>query len=437
MFVNLPLTEELFQHIWALRLFQQDNLTTTSGESLTILSPGRINRHAGPDFEAAKIRLGSVLWIGNVELHLRTSDWFRHHHQNNPQYQRIILHVVFVHDLPSSHHPDVPCLELQQYIPKILLQRYEQLRRLSPFVPCAPIIDHLPHLTWVSWKERLLAERWERKTESFKTWLECNNYNWEEVCYWALAQSYGTPVNAMPFLQLAQSVSYKILLRYSNNLLQMEALVFGQAGMLNGSFTDSYPLELQEIYTHMQHKHQLLPISADLWNWLRVRPSAFPTIRIATFASLLQQRPRLFSKLLEAESLKELEQLFSICPSPYWHRHYRFNQEVDSTQLPATQIVNNILINTVLPLLQLYGRIKQQTYYQQKAIDLLQQLPPEKNSITKSWKSIGVTAVNAFESQALLQLKRYYCEEKQCLKCAVGVKLLSECCGGFSQRRKD
>lgn len=425
MFVNPLLSEELFQHIWAFRLFKQDQLTTTGGESVQILYPGLLNHNGGPDFSAAKIRIGTTLWVGQVELHLRTSDWFRHGHQHNPQYGRIILHVVFVHDMPAVQIGEVPCLELQQHIPKLLLQRYEQLRQLSPFVPCATHAPQVPTLTWLSWKERLLAERWERKMSSLRAWLQHNRYNWEEVCYWAVAQSYGTPVNALPFLQVVQSLPYKVLMRCRYQLLHLEALLFGQAGMLEEPQIDGYALQLQEIYAHLRHKFRLTPMAPHHWNWLRMRPAAFPTIRLATFASLLQQRPQLFSRLLEAADVNALEQLFFVQPSAYWHTHYRFGHPVERTHRPGKQAVQGILINTVLPLLFLYGQDKQLKYYQEKALHFLQQLPAEKNHITNSWTALGITQESAMESQALLQLKQYYCEEKRCLHCAIGVKIIS------------
>ena len=425
MFFNQPLSEELFQHIWALRLFKQDHLVTTSGETVQILYPGLHNRHGGPDFSGARIRIGSTLWVGQVELHLKTSDWFRHGHQHNPQYGRIILHVVFVHDMPAARLPDVPCLELQQHISKLLLRRYEQLRVLSPFVPCAGQAAQVPPLTWLSWKERLLAERWERKTGNLRAWLQSSHNNWEEVCYRAVAQSYGMPVNDQPFLQLAQSLPYLTLMRYRHQPAAVEALLFGQAGMLEEPPADVYALQLQSVFLHLQHKYRLIPMAPHCWNWLRMRPAAFPAMRLATFAALLQQTPHLFSRIVEAATLAELEQLFSVQPSAYWHTHYRFGQQVPRTNRPGKQAVHGILINTVLPLLFLYGQEKQLKHYQEKALQFLQQLPAEKNSITSNWTKLGITQASALDSQALLQLKQYYCNEKKCLHCAVGVKIIS------------
>ncbi|NLR57084.1 DUF2851 family protein [Chitinophaga polysaccharea] len=424
MFVNPPLSEELFQHIWAFRLFRQDHLTTVTGEPVEILHPGVLNHHGGPDFSAARIRIGTALWIGQVELHLRTSDWFRHGHQHNPQYGRIILHVVFIHDMPGKGIPGVPCLELQERISKLLLQRYEALRSLAPFVPCAAQAAQVPPLTWISWKDRLLAERWERKISGLQSWLLATHGNWEEVCYWAIAQSYGIPVNAAPFLQLAQSLPYRTLIRHRHQHIQLEAFLFGQAGMLEADHTDAYALQLQDIFTHLRHKYRLQPMAAHQWNWLRMRPAAFPTVRLATLAALLGKTTHIFSQLLEAKDMTALEQLFFVQPSAYWRTHYRFGQPVAQAQCPGRQAVHTILINTVLPLLFFYGQQKQQKYYQEKALHLLQQLPPEKNNITHQWALLGVKLENALESQALLQLKQYYCNEKKCLYCAIGAKII-------------
>lgn len=425
MHVNPLLSEELFQHIWKCRLFKQDGLITTTGEPVQILYPGLHNHHSGPDFSAARIRIGNTLWAGQVELHLRTSDWFRHKHQDNEQYRRIILHVVFIHDMPANAAPGVPCLELQSCIPKLLLRRYEDLRRSAAFVPCAAHAGRIPRLTWLGWKERLLAERWERKVKELRTWLECNQYNWEEVCYWSLAQCYGLPVNNLSFLRLAQSLPYNTLQRYKQQPLQTEALLLGQAGMLAGTFTDVYALQLQQEYEHLRRKHQLQPMPAHQWNWLRMRPAAFPAMRIATFAALIQQEGHLFSRILETTKVSELEKMLFVQPSAYWRTHYRLGHTARNVHRPGKQFVHAVLINSVLPLLYLYGQQKKALYYQQLALHFLQQLPPEMNHITKAWTKLGVIQESAMESQALLQLKQCYCEEKKCLDCTIGIKILS------------
>ncbi|KAA2241905.1 DUF2851 family protein [Chitinophaga agrisoli] len=421
------LTEDLFQHIWQFRLFTNSNLTTTEGEPVQVLYPGLHNHHAGPDFTAAKIKIGATLWAGNVELHLRTSDWYRHGHQHNGQYSNVILHVVFEHDVEFYDTDRMPpCVELQQYIPKMLLRRYDTLRQDAGFVPCEYGAAQVPDLIWHNWKERLLVERWERKTGTLQTWLLQTKQNWEEVCYRAVAHGFGLPVNEAAFLQLAQSLPHNLLARHRPSLMQLEALLFGQAGMLQDTFADAYPQELQKEYAYLRHKYKLQPIPAHLWKWLRMRPASFPTLRIAGLAALLHQSPNLFSRILEAESIAALERLFTVQPSAYWQEHYRFDGPVTQTRCPGRLAVHNILINTILPILFLYGREKAMSYYQDRALEFMETLPAEENKISQAWEDIGIRQHNALDSQALLQLKQQYCDSKQCLKCAIGAKLLRQ-----------
>lgn len=422
------LTEELFQHIWQFRLFQQTGLHTLEGEPVQVLSAGTHNRHAGPDFTSARIRIGSTLWAGNVELHLKTSDWYRHRHQHDPRYHNVILHVVFEHDMPGLHTDGIPCLELHHRVSKMLLQRYEQLRQESTFVPCGRSAATVPELIWTSWKERLMIERLEQKADVFQGWLAQTRYNWEEVTYWAIAHSLGQPVNTDTFIRLAQSFPFKLLGRHRYHLPALEALLFGQAGMLETPFYGEYPLLLQREYNYMRHKYRLLPLSKDAWKWLRMRPTSFPTIRIAALAGLLQKGEHLFSRILEAEDIKSLEYLLPLTPSSYWQEHYRFDITARSVQQPGIQAVHALLINAVLPLIYLYGREKQLPIFQEKAVFLMNKLPAENNSLIKDWNEVGIAARSAADSQALLQLKHYYCDGRHCLSCNIGTRLLKDSC---------
>jgi len=421
------LTEDLFQHIWKFRLFKTTGLTTIDGLPVEIQHPGQHNLDAGPDFTAARIRIGNTLWAGNVELHLRTSDWYRHRHQYNKQYSNVILHVVFEHDMElydTEHMP--PCISLEQQIPKVLLTRYEEFRQSSLFVPCEYKARQVPDLIWHNWKERLLIERWEYKTTTLHTWLLQTKYNWEEVCYRAIAQSFGLPVNATAFLQLAQILPHNLLARHRTSLLHLEALLFGQAGMLPEPFEDEYPQALQQEYAYLRHKYKLQPMPVHLWKWLRMRPASFPTLRIASLAALLHKTPHLFSRILETTTITGFEQLFAVQPSAYWHEHYHLDGPLTQTHCPGKLAIHNILINTILPLLFLYGKEKGMSYYQDRALDLIAQLPAEENRITQGWENIGIQQQSALDSQALLQLKQYYCDEKRCLESAIGAKLLRQ-----------
>jgi hypothetical protein len=420
------LTEQLFQHIWQCRLFSQSDLTTLEGERVRIDYPGQHNRHAGPDFTAARIQIGQQLWAGNVELHLRTSDWYKHGHQHNAQYQRAILHVVFQHDMPELTTQGVPCLELQHCIPKLLLQRYTHLKEAAAFIPCGGAVRHISPLVWLNWKDRLLVERLEQKADVMKGWLLQTKYDWEEVCYLAMARGLGVPVNSEQLLQLARSLPYKLLRRHQHHQLQLEALLFGQAGMLERTFTEDYPLALQREYAFMRRKYRLQPLSVQQWKWLRMRPVSFPTIRIASLAALVHQSQHPFSLILEATDIGTLEKLLHTRLSDYWSTHYNFEEKQTRLKSPGEQSVRHLLINTILPLLYLYGREKQESSFQERAIQWMHLLPAEDNHIIRDWNELGINANSAADSQALLQLKQHYCDEKRCLQCNAGAKLLKD-----------
>jgi hypothetical protein len=360
-------------------------------------------------------------WAGNVELHYRTSDWRRHGHQRNPRYDNVVLHVVFEHDAPFDR---APVLELQNRIPKLLLRRYLALKESASFVPCAPLLHRVDEDTWARWKERLLHARLQRKADVLYRWLEQSRFNWEETCFRAIAQGFGMPVNTAAFLQLSFSMPFMLLARQRTQLPRLEALLFGQSGMLAGSFADDYPQALQREYQFLQHKHRLQPMHAHCWQWLRMRPSSFPTMRIACFAALLHNSPHLFSRLLETDGLEEAERLFFVEPSAYWHGHYRFDIPVERTAGIGKGTVHHLFINAVAPLLYLYGRYMGLPQYKQRAMQLLQQLPAENNRVLRGWVEEGVQPAHAGDSQALLELKQHYCEPKKCLECGVGVRLL-------------
>ncbi len=419
--VNPLFSEELLQHIWQFGLYNQHHLMTVSGEPVAVLHPGELNRNAGPDFTGARVRIGGMEWAGNVELHYRTSDWRRHGHQRNPRYDNVVLHVVFEHDAPFH---TAPCLELGPRIPKLLLKRYQALRAGAAFVPCAPLLHRVEENTWEGWKPALLFARLQRKAAVLLRWLEQSRFNWEEVCFRAIAQAFGMPVNTAAFLELSFSMPFMVLARHRPHLHRLEALLFGQSGMLAGAFTDAYPQELQREYLFLRHKYRLEPMPAHQWQWLRMRPSAFPTMRIACFAALLHNSPHLFSRILETDTLSDAERLFFVEPSAYWREHYRFDIPAIRTAGIGKGTVHHLFINTVAPLLHLYGEYMGLPQYKQRALRFLRELPPENNRILRGWAEEKVAPANAGDSQALLQLKQEYCDRKRCLDCAVGRRLL-------------
>ncbi|RAJ02511.1 uncharacterized protein DUF2851 [Chitinophaga skermanii] len=423
--VNPLLNEALLQYIWQHGMFDQRNLASTAGDSLEIISPGLLNPHAGPDFSAAKIKIGGILWAGNVEIHLRSSDWHKHRHQRDPRYHNIILHVVVIHDDPSVM-PAVPCIQLDGRIANLLLQRYQLLQQEQVFIPCEKVCRQVPSIIWQHWKERLLLERWQRKTATMQRWLQQSQYDWDAVCYRAIAQAAGVPVNSIAFEQLAQLADYKLLHRYSHNLHEVEALLFGQAGMLHAPMEDEYGRSLQLTFRYLQHKHQLqhsMPV--HIWKWLRMRPHSFPTQRIAALAMFVHKHPRVFSQVIAIQDIRELETLFEMEVSEYWTSHYRFNIKAKKPHHHVGKtMVQNVLINTVLPLIFLYGQTHADAVLQERALQFALLLPPEKNSYMAQWAQIGQAAQTALDSQALLELRERFCLQKKCLQCEVGAKIM-------------
>jgi hypothetical protein len=420
------MNESLFQFIWQYSLYNSGQLQTSKGDPITIVSPGRRNTHAGPDFENAKIRIGNTLWVGDIELHLRNSDWLRHKHDTDPAYQRIILHVVYINDMPDLVLP-CPVIELQKHIPASIPARYTQWKKDLHPIPCMSQLRQVNPLILEGWQHRMLAERWEDKLNEWKLLLGKTAGDWHTIFYYWLAEGFGCKVNAYAFRLLAQSLPLSILARHKDNLLQLEALLFGQAGMLNRKFIDLYPIRLQREYFFLQKKYSLPPqILPHLWRYLRLRPANFPCIRIAQFAGLIHRSQFLFSKIIELHTVTELIELLETKASAYWNNHCRFERIQNRTTIKklGPNSLRHLLINVIAPAKFLYAWEYGKPSDQEKALGLLASLPPEKNHILSLWSEAGWEANNAQQSQALLQLHNQYCVHKRCLECAIGLHLL-------------
>ncbi|MBL7724109.1 MAG: DUF2851 family protein [Chitinophagaceae bacterium] len=415
------MTERLLQYIWQFQYFNTTELTTTAGELIQIIFPGQYNTNQGPDFADAKICIGKTTWAGTVELHIKTSDWSKHNHQKDKNYNNVILHVVWEDDRTGNA---VPVLELKGRVSKILLQRYEELVNADSFIPCEKSIHSVREIVWKSWKERLLAERLLRKAATVDNYLQQNNYHWEETFWWLLARNFGMKVNAETFEAIARSVPVNILAKHKNQVHQLEALLLGQAGLLEEKFTEEYPLMLQKEYRFLQSKYRLKPVSLPL-HFLRMRPGNFPTIRLAQLTMLVHQSVHLFSKVKEVGSVKDTRQWFDVNANDYWHYHYRFDEAsaFKKKKLGETMI-DNIIINTIAPVLFAYGSYHKEQQYKDKALQLLESTAAEANNITKGFQRIGVDNKNAFDSQALIELKNEYCSKRRCLDCGVGNAIL-------------
>jgi hypothetical protein len=420
------MTERLLQFIWQFQYFNKNDLSTTADEKLQIIIPGLFNSNQGPDFLQATIRIGSTKWVGNIELHLKTSDWKRHRHERDKNYNNVILHVVWENDTEES---SIPVFELKSRVSKILLQRYEELMNASGFIPCEKNISSVRDIVWKSWKERLLAERLLRKAAIAENFLQQNNYHWEETFWWLLARNFGIKVNADAFEAMAKSVSINILAKHKNQIHQLEALLLGQAGLLDKNtdsyqHKDDYPLLLQREYTFLKKKYSLRPIHQPV-HFLRMRPGNFPTIRLAQLAMLIQGSAHLFSKIKEAGSVKLVRKWFDVVANDYWHYHYRFEEpSAFKKKKLGDAMIDNIIINTICPVLFAYGNYHDENKYKEKALKWLEETAAESNSITKGFLQLGIENKNAFDSQALIELKNEYCNKKRCLDCAVGNAIL-------------
>ncbi len=415
------MTEKLLHYIWQYRYYSGQGLLTTSGNQLEVLYPGLYNTNQGPDFYGAKIKIGGTLWAGTVELHLKTSDWEKHRHQQDANYNNVILHVVWEHDRPDGR---LPVLELKGRVSGILLRRYEELMSRHSFIPCEKNIHLANELTWKSWKDRLVAERLLRKSELINKYLEQTNHHWEETCWWLMARSFGMKVNAQAFELMARSVPVNILAKNKEQIIQLEALLLGQAGLLNGNFNEDYPVLLQREYNFLKKKYNLQPVHHPV-HFLRMRPGNFPTIRLAQLAMLVHQSVHLFSKIKEAKAVEEIRQLLDVTANDYWHYHYRFDEPGGFRKKKmGTATIDTIIINTVVPLLFAYGDYHNEQQYKDKALQWLMQTGAESNAITRKFAELGINNSNAFDSQSLIELKNEYCSNIRCLKCAVGNSLL-------------
>ena len=415
------MTERLLQFIWQFQYFNKGELQSASGETIEIIFPGTYNTNQGPDFNDAKIRIGTTTWAGNVELHLRTSDWKRHNHQNDNNYNNVILHVVWEDDFPDY---SMPVLKLNNRVAKIFLQQYEDLMNAQGFIPCEKTISSIKPIVLQSWKERLLAERLIRKSATVEAYLDQNNHHWEETFWWLLARNFGIKINADAFEAMARSISVNILAKHKNQIHQLEALLMGQSNLLNEKFKEDYPIMLQKEYRFYKNKYQLKQNNYTPF-FLRMRPGNFPTIRLAQLAMLIHHSEHLFSKIRESNSVEDVMKWLDVTANDYWHYHYRFDEQSSFKKKNlGPGMVDNILINTICTVLFAYGHINMEQKFKDRALQWLEEITAESNSIIKGFEQTGLKNKNAHDSQALIELKNEYCCKKRCLDCAVGNALL-------------
>ena len=420
--------ESILHYVWQFKLFFQNSMQTSEGIPLEIIDIGKPNYDAGPDFFNAKIRIDDIIWAGNIEIHWRSSDWNKHGHQKNKAYNNVILHVVSEIDAEAFTADDKKIPQVQLRYPDSIDRNYESLLKDKKWIACEDKIGQIPDIVIETWKNALLSERLQQKTSSISELLDNSQQHWEEAFYITLARNFGFGVNNQPFENLAKSLPLSILGKHKDRLSDIEALLFGQSGLLSDVNTNApYPNDLKRDFAFLQKKYGLTPIDASQWKLLRLRPDNFPHIRIAQFASLIHSSSKLFSKIIDKPTINYLRKLFVCQPSEYWTKHYTFKKESHArTKRIGTKAIDALLINTVVPFLFCYGEKKQEQEYKDIALSLLEEIPPENNAIINAWKTLNLLSTSAYDSQALLQLKKEYCDNKKCLRCRIGHKIVEK-----------
>ena len=440
--------EEFLYYIWENRLTDKD-LKTTEGEAVEVVVTGYPNNDSGPDFLEAKIQIGDKLWAGHVEIHVKSSDWNRHGHQNDKAYKYVILHVVYENDLQVNN---IPTLELKGHFDESLFAQYQKLIASKTWIPCEKNISQVPVFTRLSWLDRMAVERLESKSGAVTKILEANQFDWEDALYKLLLRYFGLKVNNEAFETLSNILPFKTLLKHADNLLQLESMLMGCAGFLEDDFTEEYPQLLKREFSIMKTKFNLLTMPTERWRYMRMRPSNFPTIRLAQMAQLIHKNGPLFSMIKAAKDTAEAKALFDVTASEYWETHWRFNKRLpqcdrlsqcDSPTVQGSGAVglsyhdsrktakhlgdataNILIINAVAPLLFCYGKLHKDESVCESALQFLENTEAEDNATIRHYAQYGITAENAMQTQALLHLYSYFCKCKRCLECRIGNVLL-------------
>ena len=424
------MSEALLHYLWQFQYFEKNELQTTTGEPVQIFNPGLRNADAGPDFHSARMKIGEMEWIGSAEIHIQSSGWLAHRHDKDPAYDNVVLHIVWDNDKPIRRRDGsmLPTIELRDRVDKKFVSNYQRLLNSPETIPCAPYLPQVPEIIRISAVERAVIDRLESKAAKITETLVRNHGDWQETFYQILSRSFGFKVNADPFEQLARLLPLKVLRKHGDKLLQVEALLFGQAGFLDEEADDPYYTILRREYNILRQKYGLSDrrLNRSQWKFLRLRPANFPTIRLAELAALLFHRPALFSQCLEARSYDELFTLLAVENSEYWKSHYTFFRETrEPVSFMGSSSISTVIINTVVPLLVAYGKSKDDQQFVDRAVTILQQTPPETNRITLEWKTMGMKSKTAFDSQGIIELNNGYCTRRRCLDCEVGVTLIN------------
>ena len=418
--------EDFLHYVWKNQLFDKADLCTVNNEKIHIIDVGEQNTNAGPDFLNAKIKIDSLTWAGNVEIHINSSDWKKHKHQNDKAYNNVILHLVYNDDKTiKTEKGEIPqTLELNNRLDLEILTKYQKVFNQKESVLCASYLPSVDDALWYDVLRKLSIERFANKVIEIEESLSKTTNDLEWVLFSLIAQCLGLKVNKQAMQMLSQSIPFKVLRKYQANSFQFSALLFGQAGFLEGDLKDEYPAKLQQEYQYLKHKHSLVPLEKFVWKFMRLRPASFPAIRIAQLHTIMS-KPQFYSKIKHAINYKEIKGLLNVELSEYWDTHYVFDKlSVDKKKKLGAATLDVIIINAIVPLYFLIG--KKEEKYNAYATALLQQIKAEQNTIVKKYKVAGKKIKSAADSQALIQLYNFYCSPKKCLTCSIGKQLMQD-----------
>jgi len=425
----IMISEKLLHCIWKNQWFTKESLKTVHKQTVSIINQGFPHQDAGPDFKQAIIKIDDITWAGNIEIHVRSSDWYKHEHQHDAKYNSVILHVVYEHDCEvfTTQNIPLPTLELQKLLSPQLLLRYNQLMEAPLPHPCEAYINVLEPLSIKSFLTRLSFDRLTRKQTHILDILRTFSSDWEQTLFFILCQSFGFKTNAPAFELLGKALPYKILKKHADSHLQVAALIFGQAGMLEEELEDPYYQSLQNEFLYLRAKYRLVPIEVKCWNLLRLRPHNFPCIRLAQLGEVIFYHHDLFAKVTTPNKLSSLHNIFVNKPNDYWKTHYYFGKvSREKEKIMGESSFHLLLINALVPFLYAYGTFMGNEKHQEYSIQLLETLPFEENHITKKYQQLGFCAQHAGHSQGVLELHHEYCEKKRCMECVVGQTVVSE-----------
>ena len=420
--------EDFLHYVWQYKKFDFSNLTTAAGELLTITNCGNYLQQTGPDFFNAQIVIGNQKWAGNIEIHIKSSDWYLHHHEKDSNYDNVILHVVWEHDTPvfRKNNSEIPVLELKKYVSKEILENYKALTSPKAWIYCESQIANIDKFVFKNWQERLFIERLERKYIPIEQLLLETENDWEAILFCMLAKNFGLNTNGETFLKIAKSIPFSIVRKESYEVTNLESLLFGTANLFPVDVQDNYTKDLKKRFEYIFQKYRLKKVIIEPVQFFKHRPDNFPTIRLAQLAMLYHKNHNLFSKVILAKTLKELHQLFGISISDYWQTHYQFDKEsLKKKKQFSKSFVDLLVINTIVPIQFAYAK-SQGKEASDSLLDLLREVAAEKNIIIEKFSNFGIKSKNAFETQSLLQLKNEYCNHSKCLQCAVGIQLLKD-----------